>query len=109
MAAKLSSSIKKYYLQVQVSDSGTPAETAETEVQILVRGIKKPVMFGRPLYQASIVENIRPGHAIINVVFNGTMASYELIPQDNACWKDFHVNRKSGLVTNKVRIHPCYL
>ncbi|XP_020624198.1 LOW QUALITY PROTEIN: protocadherin Fat 3-like [Orbicella faveolata] len=106
VAAKLSSSIKKYYLQVQVSDSGTPAETAETEVQILVRGIKKPVMFGRPLYQASIVENIRPGHAIINVVFNGTMASYELIPQDNACWKDFHVNRKSGLVTNKVRIHP---
>lgn len=65
-------------------------------------------MFERPLYQASIVENIRPGHAIINVVFNGTMASYELIPQDNACWKDFHVNRKSGLVTNKVRIYPCY-
>lgn len=65
-------------------------------------------MFERPLYQASIVENIRPGHAIINVVFNGTMVSYELIPQDNACWKDFHVNRKSGLVTNKVRIYPCY-
>lgn len=64
-------------------------------------------MFERPLYQASIVENIRPGYAIINVVFNGTLASYELVPQDNACWKDFHVNRKSGLVTNKVRIHSC--
>lgn len=61
-------------------------------------------MFERPLYQASIRENVRPGHSIINVVFNGSLASYELIPQDNACWRDFDVNRKSGLVTNKVRI-----
>ena len=34
VASKLSRSIEKYYLQVQVSDSGTPAETAETEVQV---------------------------------------------------------------------------
>ena len=34
VASKLSSSIEKYYLQVQVSDSGTLAETAETEVQV---------------------------------------------------------------------------
>lgn len=60
-------------------------------------------MFERPLYQASITENVRPGHPIINVVFNGSLASYELIPQENACWKDFDVDRKSGLVSNKVR------
>lgn len=34
VAAKLSSSIDKYNLQVQVSDSGSPAETAQTDVQV---------------------------------------------------------------------------
>lgn len=34
VASKLSSNIEKYYLQVQVSDSGTPAKTAETEVEV---------------------------------------------------------------------------
>ena len=67
-----------------------------------MRGIKKPALFERPLYQASITENVGPGHPIINVVFNGSLASYELVPQDSACWNDFAVNRKSGLVTNKV-------
>lgn len=34
VAAKLSHSVNKYSLQVQVSDSGTPAKTAETEVKV---------------------------------------------------------------------------
>lgn len=70
----------------------------------MVRGIKQPAEFERPLYQASIKENLRPGHPIINVVFNGSLSSYEFVPQDNACWKDFDINRKSGLVANKVNI-----
>ena len=36
VATKLSSSVDKYNLQVQVSDSGIPVETAETEVQVTV-------------------------------------------------------------------------
>ena len=60
-------------------------------------------MFERPLYQASITENVRAGHPIINVVFNGSLATYAVIPQESACWRDFDVNRKSGLITNKVR------
>lgn len=103
VAAKLSHSVNKYSLQVQVSDSGTPAKTAETEVKIFVRGIKKPAVFERSLYQASISENVREGHPIINVVFNGSLASYDLVAQESACWRDFAVNRKSGLVTNEVR------
>lgn len=70
----------------------------------MVRGINQPVEFERPLYQASIKENHRPGHPIINVIFNGSLPSYEFVPQDNACWKDFDINRKTGLVTNKVKI-----
>lgn len=70
----------------------------------MVRGINQPVEFERPLYQASIKENHRPGHPIINVIFNGSLPSYEFVPQDNACWKDFDINRKTGLVTNKVNI-----
>ena len=68
-----------------------------------MRGIKKPAVFERSLYQASISENVREGHPIINVVFNGSMASYDLVALESACWRDFAVNRKSGLVTNKVR------
>ena len=68
-----------------------------------MRGIKKPAVFERSLYQASISENVREGHPIINVVFNGSLASYDLVAQESACWRDFAVNRKSGLVTNKVR------
>lgn len=66
-------------------------------------------MFERPSYRASIKENVRAGHPIINVVYNGSLPSYELIAQDNACWRDFDINRKSGLVTNKVRIQCFYL
>lgn len=65
-------------------------------------GIKRPAIFDRPLFQASITENVGPGYPIMNVVFNGSLTSYDLVPMDSACWKDFEVNRKSGLITNKV-------
>lgn len=68
-----------------------------------MRGIKKPAMFERPLYLASIVENVPAGHPIINVVFNGSLASYGLLAHESACWREFEVNTKSGLITNKVR------
>lgn len=68
-----------------------------------MRGIKKPTAFERALYQASIKENERPGFPILNVVHNGSLVSYELVAQENACWSDFNVNPKSGLLSNKVR------
>lgn len=101
VATKLSHSVNMYKLQVQVSDCGTPAKTADAEVVIFVRGIKKPTVFERSLYQASIKENLRPGYPIINVVFNGSLVSYELKAQESACWRDFQVNRRSGLISNK--------
>ena len=60
--------------------------------------------FESQLYESSIPENTRSGFAIVSVVFNGSLSSYELLPQENSCWMRFDVNRQSGVVTNKVSI-----
>ncbi|EDO41767.1 predicted protein, partial [Nematostella vectensis] len=101
VAGRLSTLVHQYALKVQSTDGGEPPLKTQVDVKVKVRGIVKNFAFEKPKYEVSLPENSPPDQAIATVVYNGILPVYEIVPGRSPCWRDFTVQRQSGVIISK--------